>query len=137
MTAPVVTTESGGGQAIAMTAPVVMNANENVMQFILPAEYNELSKIPKPTCEEVRVTQVAPAIGAVHQFSGWVKKEKVKEKITALLNQLREDGASISNEEGQQKSLLWQYHPPFTIPFLRRNEIWVELSKEQVDSLKQ
>jgi len=136
MTAPVVTSGSGGGAAIAMTAPVVMNANENVMQFILPAEYDELSKIPKPTCEEVRVTQVAAAVGAVHQFSGWVKKEQAMEKTTALIDQLREDGASISQEEGHKKSLLWQYNPPFTIPFLRRNEIWVELSEEQIDSLK-
>lgn len=136
MTAPVITNESGGGAAIAMTAPVVMNANKNVMQFILPAEYDDLSKIPKPTCEEVRVTEVPPAVGAVHQFSGWVKKEQAQEKTTALIDQLREDGASISQEEGHKKSLLWQFHPPFTIPFLRRNEIWVELSEEQVNSLK-
>lgn len=137
MTAPVVTsTSQSEGKPIAMTAPVVMNANENVMQFILPTEMDELSKIPKPTSDQVRVTQVAPAVGAVHQFSGWVKNEQAQEKTTALIDQLREDGASISHEEGHKKSLVWQFHPPFTIPFLRRNEIWVELNEEQVEALK-
>lgn len=30
-------------------------------------------------------------------------------------------------------SLKWsvaQYHPPFTLPFLRRNEIWIQLDEE-------
>lgn len=138
MTAPVSTNvdvSSVEGKTIAMTAPVVMDQQSSCMQFILPAEYDDMSKIPKPLNPDVRISEISGAVGAVFKFSGWVKQEEAAEKVKNLSVQLNEDGIAITADEAQKKSLLWQFHPPFTIPFFRRNEVWVELTEKQVKKL--
>eukprot|EP00586_Coscinodiscus_wailesii_P009692 CAMPEP_0172509862 /NCGR_PEP_ID=MMETSP1066-20121228/224025_1 /TAXON_ID=671091 /ORGANISM="Coscinodiscus wailesii, Strain CCMP2513" /LENGTH=248 /DNA_ID=CAMNT_0013288569 /DNA_START=84 /DNA_END=830 /DNA_ORIENTATION=+ len=153
MTAPVVMTsedktkssDSGNeGVPIAMTAPVVMTDGERAstdmkmskMQFILPVEYDDVSKIPKPTNPNVVVKELSGAVGAVHRFTGSFNQEHNTQKLTELLKQLNEDGVKINEEEAAKKCEFWGFNPPWTIPFLRRNEIWVELTQEQVDELK-
>ena len=134
MTAPVITDMSSvAGKTIAMTAPVVMAGS--TMQFILPAEYDDLSKIPKPLNSEVSIAEVPASVGAIHKFSGWVTKDQASDKIDKLTTQLKSDGLSLSETEAQTKAQLWQFHPPFTIPFFRRNEVWIELTEKQVESL--
>lgn len=96
----------------------------------------DISKIPKPTNPAVSIEKLPPEVGVIHQFDGWVKEKKAKEEVSALVKQLHEDGLDIPEEEAHQKYILWQYNPPFTIPFLRRNEVWIELTKEQVDEHK-
>lgn len=138
MTAPVVTSSSeSGGKSIAMTAPVVMSGDTQMkkMQFILPAEYDDMAKIPKPTNRNVILKEVPAATGAVHKFSGFVNDEKSKEKARDLANQLKEDGVDVTEEDVLKNYELWQHHPPFTLGPLRRNEIWVNLTQKQVDEL--
>ena len=56
---------------IAMTAPVAVSHKGGAapeateMRFFLPAAMDEMSKIPKPNSDNVRVEEVAPAVGAV------------------------------------------------------------------------
>ncbi|KAL3937370.1 MAG: hypothetical protein SGBAC_007517 [Bacillariaceae sp.] len=127
MTAPVV---SGSGTSIAMTAPV--STTGRTMQFYLPAEFDSMDKIPKPSDSRVRITEVPPATGAVHTFSGSMSDGVANSKVVSLVEQLQEDGLDISKEDAMTNYLLWQFNPPFTIPALRRNEIWIPLTKEQV-----
>lgn len=139
MTAPVVM-EMGKGQEIAMTVPVVTEGNaatKKRMQFILPCEFDDISKIPKPTNPAVTVKELNPAVGAVHKFSGVYNEKIMIEKAKALASQLREDGVAdnITDEEVVQRFQFWGYNPPFTIPFLRRNEVWIELSEKDVQDL--
>ncbi len=145
MTAPVVT--SSGGEKIAMTAPVVTSSDGSNtssgnngkemkrMQFILPQEFDDISKIPKPTNSKVVIKEVPSATGVVHAFSGTVNESKAKSKAAELGRQLKEDGVKTSEEEVLQNYDLWQFHPPFTIGPMRRNEIWVGLTPSQVDEL--
>jgi hypothetical protein len=39
------------------------------------------------------------------------------------------------NDVNSVKWSVAQYHPPFTLPFLRRNEIWIELD-EKTEAIK-
>eukprot|EP01083_Nonionella_stella_P072086 194133_1 len=144
MTAPVVTDSGakGSGEKIAMTAPVVTSDSDSKssegmkkMQFILPEEYDDISKIPKPTNPKVIVKEVPAATGAVHTFSGAMNDTKEKTKVSEIANQLKEDGVDMTEEEVGQNYALWQFHPPFTLGPMRKNEIWVGLSQEQVDEL--
>ena len=57
---------------IEMTAPVAVkhkkeaaDANASEMDFFLPSAMDQRDKIPNPNFEDVRVSKVEPAIGAV------------------------------------------------------------------------
>mmetsp|Transcript_464 Transcript_464/g.695 ORF Transcript_464/g.695 Transcript_464/m.695 type:complete len:228 (-) Transcript_464:3474-4157(-) len=140
MTAPVMRESKSGGQAIAMTAPVVRSntaENEEIkMQFVLPSEFDDISKIPKPTDSRVHVVEIPPAVGAVHRFHGSYEEDRTQSIAVDLAKQLSEDGIQISEAEAIAHYQFWGYNPPFTIPFLRRNEVWIEMTQDQVDSLK-
>jgi len=139
MTAPVVM--SNKGDKIAMTAPVAMSGSTagetkiKTMQFILPAEFDSLDKIPKPTNPKVKVKQVDPAVGVVHRFTGFFNDEINTVKAKNLAAQLKEDGLDISEETVLANYQFWGYNPPFTIPFMRRNEVWFELKQADAQEL--
>lgn len=143
MTAPVVTSNKNKAEAIAMTAPVVTSASTGgdvnkqmkKMQFMLPEKYDDMSKIPKPTNPNVVVKEVPAATGAVHTFNGSMNDSKEKSTVIAFAKQLKDDGVDMSEEETLSKYDLWQFHPPFTLGPLKKNEIWVPLTTKQVDEL--
>lgn len=124
MTAPVLSTPS---RKLAMTSPV-LSREDMEMSFVLPFDLQEERDVPKPKDKRITITKVPSKILAVCEFSGAAPSpETQKEKLTTLVSNLKADNF-IS--EGDENSINWelaQYHPPFTLPFLRRNEIWVEL----------
>jgi hypothetical protein len=70
------------------------------MKFILPSSYDDMSKIPQPTnAESVHVKEIAPAVGAVHQFSGTFDENKCHEKVRSLAAQLLIDGVDLPKGE--------------------------------------
>jgi len=142
MTAPVTMKQSDEvkGQSIAMTAPVAMgndaSSGKKVMQFILPSEMDDMSKIPKPTNSEVTVRELPPEVGAVVRYSGSFNEVNNKAKAKEFLKQLKDDGLDLDEEAFMEKHQVWGFNPPWTIPSLRRNEIWIELTDEQVEKLE-
>jgi hypothetical protein len=143
MTAPVVTTTSKNtspsGTQISMTAPVTTTNNpathssKKKMQFYLPAEFDEMSKIPQPNNPNVKIQEVPPSLGVIHKFGGRVDDKKAESKVASLVKQLNDDGLEIKEKDAIENYLLWQFNPPFTIPQFRRNEVWIPLTKEQVE----
>jgi hypothetical protein len=140
MTAPVVIQDKG--TAISMTAPVVIkndhtgSPEEKTMQFILPAEYDSISKIPRPTNPKVHIRELPPAVGAVHRFSGSVSLSSAKQWATKLAYQLQADGLDdLTKEYVLENYQFWGYNPPYTIPIFRRNEVWIALTQDQADRL--
>ena len=116
-----------GGNAeeekIAMTAPVQQSmAGEKEMAFMMPAEY-ALEDLPAP--EDQRVSfRTAPAhTAAVIQFSGWASLEKSEKNWQQLRRFLIAKDIDITGEP-----TLNQYNPPWTLPFMRRNEIIVPVA---------
>lgn len=141
MTAPVVI-ESGitEGEKIAMTAPVVteMEDGKRVMKFLLPEEYDELSKIPKPTNPGVKIEEIPPQVGVVHRYHGSLESEHNREMAIDLADQLMADGVEgISEEYALNHFQFWGYNPPMTLPYFRRNEVWLQLTEEQAEYLMQ
>mmetsp|Transcript_8934 Transcript_8934/g.7976 ORF Transcript_8934/g.7976 Transcript_8934/m.7976 type:complete len:218 (+) Transcript_8934:65-718(+) len=133
MTSPVLTESIG--KKLEMTSPVT-ETNE-AMQFILPFEYKELSQLPIPTDKRVSLRQIPSKLVAVKAFSGCYSKSEGKKQYKALLSDLRID--KLVSETEDPEWVVAQYHPPFTLPFFRRNEIWIELDKHksEVKQLKE
>jgi len=116
-----------GGNAeekkIAMTAPVQQTmAGEKEMAFMMPAEY-ALKDLPQPEDQRVSFREAPAYTAAVIQFSGWASAEKADENWQQLQRFLIAEGIDITGEP-----TLNQYNPPWTLPFMRRNEIIVPVA---------
>lgn len=116
MTAPVAQSAS---QKIAMTAPVAQARSGTgawTIQFFMPANYT-MDTLPVPNDPSVHLIEVPAEDYAVLRFSGVPDPAIVARKQAALLAALKSSrwaptGAPVA----------WFYDPPWTIPFLRRNE---------------
>ena len=108
---------------IAMTAPVQQGMSGKAeMAFMMPAEFS-LEDLPEPDDERVGF-EVAPAYtAAVIRFSGWASADKADEHWQRLRQFLIAEQIDITGEP-----TLNQYNPPWTLPFLRRNEIIVPVA---------
>lgn len=125
-------------EKISMTAPVVMTPGSEdecgEMMFILPEEYDDMSKIPVPTDADVTLEELDPVTGAAYFYSWWDTPERRAEKLDDLLTQLEVDGVPRS-EIDEYKCEAFVYDAPLTLPWTRRNEIWCPLTEEQVTAL--
>lgn len=122
MTAPVTMDK---GRQIAMTAPVTMSSpstNSMTMRFFLPAKI-ALNDAPAPNDPRVKLLEVPAETVAVLQFTGSWSERALKEKQAALLADLQKSRWRPVGEPFTQL-----YDPPFTIPFLRRNEVAVRVA---------
>ena len=128
--------------AMAMTAPVTMTpkkksgvvttSSQYSMGFVLPFEYTKLSQLPLPTDPRIRLSAVPSRVVCVREFSGWYTRAAGWSEFKQLQAQLLNQGLiSLPKDEEEEASSysISQYHPPFTLPFLRRNEVWVVLDE--------
>lgn len=126
MTAPVIERQTAS-EKIAMTAPVIEQQKapgSRVVAFVMPSEYT-LDTLPKPNNPDVRLVEVPAKDYAVVRFSGTASEEKALEMKRRLLEALKRDQRATVGEP-----MLAQYNPPWTPPFMRRNEVMVELKTE-------
>ncbi len=122
MTAPVVQTAS---EKIAMTAPVIQSGDARgwTVRFIMPAQYT-MQTLPTPNDARVHLVPVAPARMAVVRFSGLAGAADVARR-TAELEAFM---ARRSLRPAGQPSLA-RYDPPWTLWFLRRNEVFIPVAR--------
>lgn len=122
MTAPVSQEQS---ENIAMTAPVTQQGSENLwtVRFFMPRDYS-IQTLPKPNNSLVSLKELPPKRFAVIRFSG-LPTEKSLQKHTKKLEEL------IKRQKLQvlSRPIYAFFNPPWTLPFLRRNEVMVELKK--------
>ena len=101
-----------------MTAPVV---TDDKMSFILPEGISK-EDAPTPDGQAIDFTTVPARQLATLRFSWSTPPSRVEKKMTALLDILREN-----NIETKGSSFLMRYNDPWTPPFLRRNEVAIEI----------
>jgi hypothetical protein len=118
MTAPVINADQYF-EKIPMTAPVITEVNST--SFIMPAGYS-MDTIPEPRNQRVVMEEVPERTLAVLRFKGRVKRDMVKNRLEELYDVLGKEGMSVGGEP-----VLMQYNPPYTLGFLRRNEVAVEI----------
>jgi len=122
MTAPVAQAPASAGTSIAMTAPVAQaRAAEGgwVVRFFMPAEWT-LATLPVPNDAAVRLVEVPGETMAVLRFSGDRGAAAVATQQATLLRTLDGSAWSVAGAP-----VSWFYDPPWTLPWLRRNEVAV------------
>ena len=133
MTAPVVLNpeepapvENSKSEDIAMTAPVIMEESAQgtwKMAFSMPAEYT-MSTIPKPLDDRISLIEVPSRTLAVIQYSGSFND---LEERASMEKALVEWIARNPGYQAMGEPFYAGYDPPFTLPFLRRNEVLIEV----------
>jgi len=120
MTAPVT---QRGSEKIAMTAPVTQQGDGNTwrVRFIMPSSYT-MEALPKPNNPAVELKGIGAKRYAVIRFSGMAGEDSLK-RYTEDLNAF----ISAKNLTPLSAPTYAFYNPPWTLPFLRRNEVMVEI----------
>lgn len=125
MTVPVETISSP--QKIAMTAPVETSTamrGRFSMRFILPAQYT-MDTAPTPANDTIRVYEIPERFLAVLRYTGSTGTEKSAEKRDVLERAIERSKWRV---DGDASAMF--YDPPWTLPFLRRNEVAFPVSRD-------
>jgi len=88
---------------------------------VMPAEYT-MESIPKPINPLVELRQIPAVKKAVISFTGFYNQQKVAEKTVEL-----EQWMKARNLQGVGTPHFARYNPPWTLPFMRRNEVMINL----------
>ena len=135
-------TETGSSKKIKMTAPVTIEPRseeismtipvslKNIsgrwqVSFVMPSKYT-LDTIPLPNNKQIMLRKVPARKVAVLEFSGFVNEKNTANRTQELLKWMDKNNL-ISTGSIE----LSRYDPPWTLPFLRRNEIIVEYAKSK------
>ncbi len=121
MTAPVTQSSS---EKIEMTAPVGMSKKGEgyLIQFTMPQKYI-LATIPKPNDPRVQLREIPARKIAVFGYSGSWSEERYQDKLSYFKDLLQKNKLKSVGEP-----VFARFNSPFMIWFLRRNEIWIQLT---------
>jgi hypothetical protein len=119
---------------IPMTTPVIQQpATEPTgkedarkayrLAFVMPDNYT-LETLPKPDNAEILLKEVPARKMAVRRYSGTWSEEKYRENEAILLQALKAEGLPTVGAP-----IFARYNAPFSLWFLRRNEVLMELGE--------
>ena len=118
--------QSVKSETIEMTAPVTMTPESErqwKMAFSMPSKYT-METLPKPTDKRVKLVPVAARTVAVVRYSGTFNDDENRDESLSILQTWLKDHPEYIMVG---KPFFAGYDPPFTLPFLRRNEVLIEI----------
>jgi hypothetical protein len=127
MTAPVTSERvaQSSGERIAMTAPV--GASRVVggwrITFLMPSRYT-IATLPVPLDPRVSFLEMKAVDRAVVTFSWLTSDDRVRAQTEALRSWLSARGWA---ERGSP--VVARYNDPFTLPWNRTNEVWIDVER--------
>lgn len=119
MTGPVIQQENG--EKIAMTGPVIQKKKGKgwTIEFVLPSKYNR-TQPPEPLNPEVSLVMIPGYRAATLTYSGNLREKKYDTKIKELMDIVAQRELQPIGEPFSAG-----YDPPWTLPFLKRNEVLI------------
>lgn len=117
-----ISSENKENEKISMTTPVIQEKSEanKKMAFVVPKEY--FGRVPEPTNTHLTVERFKKGVFAAVRFSGKRNESKEARMKMALDEWITEKGL-----EKKSAFMTASYSGPFTLPFLRKNEVWVRV----------
>lgn len=122
MTAPV--SQEQKGEKIAMTAPVSQQRMQGkwAVSFMMPASYT-METLPIPDDSNIKLRQVPARRVAVVRYSGVWSEEKYLLHKEKLEKWITDNFFTVTGDP------IWaRYNPPYTLWFMRRNEILIPVT---------
>jgi hypothetical protein len=91
------------------------------VRFVMPARYT-VATLPKPNDPAVKIRKIEGKRFAVIRFSGLAGEESLKRQTDRLTKFV------MAKKLVPASSPIYAfYNPPWTLPFMRRNEIMIEM----------
>lgn len=116
--------DNATGERIAMSAPVMATHRLGfTIAFVMPPARTRGS-LPAPADDQILLSEAPPQRVAVLRFRGRHDADNVGRHEQQLLRLVSEAGLVASGP-----IVFAGYDPPTTLPFLRRNELWIELER--------
>jgi effector-binding domain-containing protein len=113
------------GVKLAMTTPVTeesLGSQRWRMRFVMPEGF-QLDTLPQPENEKITLLELPAHKALVIRFSGSSNDEALSKNRNKLEAYAKEKGFILSGEP-----IAAFYNGPFTLPFLRRNEVMWHLA---------
>lgn len=106
-----------------MTAPVEQEKSKDgwIIRFIMPAEFG-ISTLPKPANPAIHFTLNKSKKYIAIRFSGLNSDDNIQSHTNVLLEYIKRNNIKTIGSP-----IMAFYNPPWILPFLRRNEIIIEL----------
>lgn len=122
MTAPVIVKDTIS-EKIPMTAPVVSrkDGDSQIISFGMPKSYT-LESLPSPINPKVQIVEIPEQNLAVASFSWFSNDKRIKKAQEKLLLDLAKDGIKPIGELRYAG-----YNAPWTPPWMKRNEVMIEI----------
>lgn len=111
------------GEKIAMTAPVqqIKDSDSWKVNFTMPSEYS-IDTLPSPNTDKIKLVKIPKEKRIVIEFSGSSTDDNLEKHL-----QMLRDYCERENITTNEEPIFAFYNPPWTLPFLRRNEIMFKL----------
>lgn len=112
-------------EKVAMTAPVSQQSNGRSwkVRFVMPSVYT-IETLPVPNNPEVKIISTPPKRYIAIRFSGFANNASIQENEAQLREFLAE--RSINAVANPVYAF---YNDPWTLPFMRRNEVMIEIAQ--------
>ena len=110
-------------EKMTMTTPVIMV--DGNMEFVLPSPITA-DTAPMPKTQDIFLKDVPSETVAVVEFTGFATDGEVSRQRALLEDALLADGVMYDNLSFK----VFQYNPPYTLPWLRRNEVCLKVFME-------
>ena len=92
------------------------------MTFSMPSKYT-LETLPTPTDERIKIEKVEERFVGALTFSGFWNESINAQNAQELSEWIK----GLKDYELTSQPMFAGYNPPWTLPFLRRNEMLIEL----------
>jgi hypothetical protein len=128
MTAPVLQSQQkqDDGREISMTSPVQQTRTPAGWRiaFVLPSDLSR-ETAPVPNDDRIHIRQTNPRMVAAIRFSGRWSEANYSKHRDMLISFLERKKLRINGEP-----IYAAYNSPFSLPFMRRNEVMVEIMRD-------
>lgn len=121
MTTPVIQQPVAGEAEEGTEGDKLSNQGSYRFAFVMPAQYR-LEDLPLPKSAEVKIKQKPARLMAARRYSGTWSEERYRENEKVLITALAKEGLRVLGEP-----IFARYNAPFSLWFLRRNEVLIEV----------
>ena len=121
---PLTTSVSLKSEKIAMTAPVTAEAHGSIwkIRFTMPSQYS-IDTLPVPKDDRIQLLEIPGELVASLSFTGFANQHDMEKRADEL-----ETFLIKNNKKSLGEPVHAYYNPPWTLPFLRRNEVLIKLA---------